>query len=244
MSTNKIALIIAMSMTIIYMGLKLSGFDNFDLGYKVITVAAGVYAALSALTKAAKSGDKGIIFVGGLGLGLLAVSEIYYLAHILFAFKTEAEMDVGDLSDTAAALFFLAAILLLLLLPPRWEKTLRIWSGIFAVVVTLTITYSIVRNDFVMGSIAAMVMGGVITLLSVILIYQIQKIPQLEKAGCFAFAMLYFGVVDIVSYYFYSLGAVEIAQLLFALYMPAYIWINEGLARMDEARPERRGCDG
>jgi len=236
---EKIVLGVAALAAVTYIIFSFAGYGDADEISKALSIAALLYGVARTMTKAVRHGDKGALFTGALGLGILATGGLYALASLHVLRFEEINLTVEDFSDACSYLFFLAA--LCLLLTPYIAHSGMFFTGMNTayVVMILLITYSVVVNNRGLLCITAMATAFLCVLVSGYLLRLSFTEKELRTARCFAYSMVFLGLLDLIVYPLFLLEtSLRLYHLFSAWYIPLFIWIAEGLMllRLQEAR--------
>jgi len=236
---EKIVLIGAILAAAAYIILTLAGYGDFDEICKALSVAVLIYGVSRTMHKAARHGDKEALFIGALGLGILAAGGLYALASLHVMRMEDINLTVEDFSDACSYLFFLAVISLLLTPNIRRKRMFLTGMNTLYVVMILMITYSVVVNNRGLLCLSAMATAFLCILLSGYLL----RLSWIEKerraARCFACSMVCLGILDMIVYPLFLLEtSLHLYHIFSALYVPLFLWISEGLLllRLQEVR--------
>jgi len=227
---KKFVLIVAALAAAFYMIFSIAGFGGFDEICKGLSIAALIYGVSRTLAKAVMFGDKGALFTGALGLGILAVGGLYALASLHVMRMEDINLTVEDFSDACSYLFFLAAISLLL--TPYVERKKMFLTGMntLYVVMMLMITYSVVVNNRVLLCVTSMATAFLCIIFSGYLLRLSWIEKELRAARFFACSMISLGILDMIIYPLFLLEtSLRLYHIFSALYVPLFIWISEGL---------------
>jgi len=204
-----------------------------DMIYWFTVIAATLFAAIRAFAGAVKLKDRGALFTGALGLGILAISAVYYCVYTFIAAGTEYSLNISDFSDACSYLFFLAVLAVLLLPAVKLKSVFRIGVNSVSAALILMTIYAIVVNNNSFLHITVIITAFICSSLSAYLLIRAQNAPQLKPARLFACSLIFLGVVDTAVYTLFLTNAGNGWYQTFAVfYIPAFIWLSEGLLNL------------
>ena len=179
------------------------------LVYRIMIIAALLYACSRAFAGAAREGGDRIHLTGALGLGTFAVNEIFLLAYIYLLKGAPSDITIGNYSRNCAYLFFMAVVLSLIESPAK--RMLRIRISMFSFAATAVILYAVITNDPRLLYDSALALVILCVLPTIRLLFHSYKIKKLKSARIFAYSILAVSVLD-------SLNR------LLIIYSPGWYW--------------------
>ena len=226
-------MILAILITAGYISLQVIGIDGFDMIYKIIIVVVVIYCAVRVLGKSSRLENKDAFFAGALGIGALAVSEVYHFVYKYISNNGNTGLSICDCSDACSYLLFIASIFLLLRLPFKLKKVFRVGIDVVSIAIFLVTTYAIAINDSALLDMTAIVTAVFCLMFSIYLLYQSKKIRELKATRYFSYSMILLALVDIVVYFSHIVDAsLRLQDSFIALYLPLYLIICEGLLHL------------
>ncbi len=176
--------------------------------------------------------DKDALFSGALGLGTLAVSQLYFMLQTLI-YGDINPVTVSDYSLLCSYFFFLSAVLLLVLPPFKLERIIRIGINIVSAICAVLITVAVLINNRLFLNItfmALLIIGGI---LSLYLYLQSKKIKQLNSAMHFSLAVLILSGLELVNRIVMLINTEgDVSVIIFSLFAPCFIYIAYGFSRL------------
>ncbi|MCL2013944.1 MAG: hypothetical protein FWG69_03035 [Oscillospiraceae bacterium] len=149
---NKIFIVSAFILSVVYIILSLTGIAGISspqggLIYRIIMIFVLFYACFRAFAGVAATGSHDAILTGSLGLGVLAINEVYALCYIYLLKGSAADITVSNYSRNCAYLFFAAALVLMIPDTMKSKKALRVIVNILSPSAILMIFYGVIAND-------------------------------------------------------------------------------------------------
>jgi hypothetical protein len=114
--------------------------------FKLITIATLLYACCLPFWGRGKAGGR-VALTGVLGLGLLAVNEVFSLAYIYLLHGDAADITVRNYSQNCAYLFFMAVVLYSLPESVRGKRILQISVNTLSVISMCCIFYGDIAGN-------------------------------------------------------------------------------------------------
>ena len=220
------------TLTAVYIALCAAGIAGFDAGsagvmFRLLTIAALIFAVSRAFTGAAGRGGDGAALAGALGLGLLAAGEVYTFCHIYLLGGMAEDITVGNYSRNCAYIFFLSAVLYLLSKTLKWAK--RAAGGLSAAAI-LCIFYGVVADNAAVLYYAALVM---MVLCGLACVYAL--IIGNRETKAFALSLLALCLLDSANRLLILFNPGWLwRDIVVAPYPLAYIFISAGLLKLRE----------
>jgi len=201
---KKVFIIVA-ALSGLYIFLALTGLAGLDtetggILYRLVIIAALLFVCSCVFTGAAKQGGIPLL-TGALGLGLLAVSEIYTFAYIYLLQGENIDITVSNYSRPCAYLFFMLTLTQLLHLKQR--KILRIVISTVAAVLIISIFYAVVADNLVLLNYSTLFIAVLCILPAIFLL--------IKSKSMFACSVV-------------VLCCLDIAHRLMVLYQPQGLW--------------------
>ena len=201
--------------------------------YRMFVIANLLYSAVLVFTHAISLGDRDALFTGALGLGTLAVNEVYSFAYIYILHGSPIDITVGNYSRNCAALFFIVAVLFLVLPPMKLEKALRVVVSVFSSAAAMLIIFAIIVGNSDMLYYSALTIVCLCVLLSVYLLCQSFKIKQLGTAKAFSCSIIALSILDTVNRILIIFRpGLYLSDIIHSLYPLVYLWIGFGLINL------------
>jgi len=125
-------------------GLGLSGATGGIL-YRALIIAYLLYACVLAFKGARRGGEA--VLAGALGLGLIAVNEVYLFSYLYLLQGDAADITVANYARNCAYLFFLAVLMYMLPKAARGRNVLLIGATAVSAAAMLGILYGVVANN-------------------------------------------------------------------------------------------------
>ena len=180
----------------------LAGLDT-DAGgiiYSLVIIATLLFVCSCVFTGAARHGGIPLL-AGALGLGLLAVSELYTFAYIYLLQGESIDITVSNYSRPCAYLFFMLTLTQLLHIKHR--KIPRIVISTMAAVLVILIFYAVVTDNLVLLNYATLLIAVLCILPAILLL--------INTKSMFACSVI-------------VLCCLDIAHRLMVLYQPQGLW--------------------
>jgi len=195
-SKNKIFIVSVFVLTAVYVILSLSGFAGIasapgGLALRAVTLAVLVYICVHAFRGALSGGDSNAALTGALGLGTLAVSEVYAFCYIYLQHGSARDITLGNYSRNCAYLFFIASLICLIPDTLKSGRLLRISANALSPISILLIFYGVITGNPHLLYYSALLMMVLCVLPAVVLLISGEK-----KAKAFSLAIITLSILD------------------------------------------------
>jgi hypothetical protein len=210
-------------------GFGLSGVTG-SIVYKIVIIVHLLFACSLVFKEA---GNRVTMLIGALGLGLLAVNEVFLFAYIHLFNGSTLDITVANYSRNCAYLFFLAA--LLSLLPPalKWKKVNQIGANGLSAAVIILIFYGVLTDQANLLYYAAITMMVLCTASALLLLA-----GKNRNATLFAISIIIACVLDAAYHIFSLLNNLNLSwywqDIVMSLYPAVYLFIGFALIRLKE----------
>jgi hypothetical protein len=219
-------LIVGFALSAVYIVMSLTGIAGLDAGargifYRIIIIAALLLSCFPVFREAVKS-KGGIILAGALGLGLLAVNEVYSFAYIYLGQGGAEDITVSNFSRPCAYLFFILAVTSLYPSFMKTGKGLKTGVGIVSTIAALIIFYGVIANQPSFLYYSALAIAILCALSAVFLLF-----GSVRNHKIFACSILAVCLLDSANrlLIIYTPGWLW-RDIVIALYPTAYLWFG------------------
>ena len=229
MRVMKKAFIIFAALSAVNIILVLTGLAGLDTNtggivYRLVIIAALLFCSSCVFTGAAKRGGIPLLS-GALGLGLLAVSELYTFAYIYLLQGESIDITVSNYIRPCAYLFIMLTVLEQL--SSKRVNILRKLLSALSIAALLLIFYSVIANNLVLLSYSALSIAALCILSAVFLL--------LKSKRLFALSVIAFCLLDIANrlMVLYPPGWLW-HDMVLVFYPPVYLWLGWALLKGGE----------